>query len=76
MLRAYRKNDYEGAIEGYVIETGLGFIISVDYNKFSQLFNRKKRKAARDARKKAAEDDKQKIDNAVKETGNEHSESL
>ncbi len=74
MLRAYRKNDYEGAIKGYVIETGLGFIISVEYNKFSQLFNRKKRKAARDATKQAAEDDKQKIDNAVKATGNENSE--
>ena len=74
MLRAYRKNDYEGAVEGYVIETGLGFIISVDYNKFNQLFNSKKRKAARDARKQAAEDEKQKIDNAVKETGNESSE--
>ena len=72
MLRAYRKNDYEGAIEGYVIETGLGFIISVDYNKFSQLFNRKKRKAARDARKTAAEAEKQKIDNPVKETVNEN----
>ncbi|MBA2562622.1 MAG: translocation/assembly module TamB, partial [Chitinophagaceae bacterium] len=71
MLRAYRKNDYEGAIEGYVIETGLGFIISVDFSRWSQLFNRKKRKAAREERKQAAEDDKQKIDNSVKESGNE-----
>lgn len=42
MLRAYRKNEYEGAIEGYVIETGVGFIITLDYNKFRNLFLGKK----------------------------------
>lgn len=53
MLRAYRKNDYTGAIEGYVVETGIGFIISVDYNKFKELFTTK------DQRKKKREIDKQ-----------------
>ncbi len=44
MLRFYRKNDYEGVLDGYVIETGLGFIITVDYNRFREvLFGRKKR---------------------------------
>lgn len=38
MLRVYRKNDYTGTIEGYVIETGVGFIISVDYNQFKDIF--------------------------------------
>lgn len=48
LLRVYRKNDYEGIIEGYVIETGLGFIINVDYNQFKELFERSKfRKAAK-----------------------------
>lgn len=42
MLRAYRRNDYSGDIEGYVIETGLSFIISVDYNTFKQIFQRRK----------------------------------
>jgi hypothetical protein len=42
MLRAYRKNLYEGVIEGYVIETGLGFSINVDFNHLNELFNRKK----------------------------------
>jgi hypothetical protein len=42
MLRAYRKNEYEGVIEGYVIETGVGFIITLDYNKFRNLFLGKK----------------------------------
>ena len=38
LLRGYRKNDYEAVVEGFVIETGLKFIISVDYNKFKQIF--------------------------------------
>ncbi len=41
-VRVYRKNDYTGELEGYVIETGVGFIVSVDYNKFSQIFKNKK----------------------------------
>ncbi len=40
-VRVYRKNDYTGALEGYVIETGIGFIVSVDYNKFNQIFKSK-----------------------------------
>jgi hypothetical protein len=67
MLRAYRKNDYTGEIEGYVIETGIGFIISVDYNRFKQIFSSKaQRKKKREIRK-----DNRKItkaDNAKKES--------
>src|SRR5699024_5170840 len=36
-LRAYRKNKYQGVIEGEFIETGLSFIITMDYNKFKEL---------------------------------------
>jgi hypothetical protein len=43
LLRGYRKNDY-AEIEGYIIETGLKFIISVDYNKFSDIFRNRKRR--------------------------------
>ncbi|MBA2248747.1 MAG: translocation/assembly module TamB, partial [Chitinophagaceae bacterium] len=70
MLRAYRKNDYSGAIEGYVIETGLGFIISVDYNKFRQIFQR--RRAPKQPKKPAAilpaaTNDKQQVTTPAKE---------
>lgn len=66
MLRAYRKNDYTGAIEGYVVETGVGFIISVDYNKFKQIFlSKEQRRKKREINKKNKEDKKQ--DNAAKE---------
>ena len=44
MLRAYRKNDYTDIMEGYVIETGIGFIISVDFNKFNELFTTKEQR--------------------------------
>jgi hypothetical protein len=42
LLRAYRKNQYQVALQGQVIETGLGFIITMDYNKFKELFEKSK----------------------------------
>jgi hypothetical protein len=66
LLRAYRKNDYTGEIEGYVIETGIGFIISVDYNKFKQIFSSKEqRQKKREIRKNNKKI--KKVDNAKKE---------
>ncbi|MES1214941.1 MAG: translocation/assembly module TamB domain-containing protein, partial [Bacteroidota bacterium] len=47
MLRAYRKNEYEGVLDGYIIETGVGFIITIDYNKFKEIFQKKKPRKAR-----------------------------
>ncbi|OAQ40872.1 hypothetical protein A5893_06385 [Pedobacter psychrophilus] len=44
LLRAYRKNQYQVALQGQVIETGLGFIITMDYNKFKELFEKSKQK--------------------------------
>ncbi|MGV3530378.1 MAG: translocation/assembly module TamB domain-containing protein [Flavisolibacter sp.] len=40
-LRLYRKNEYFGAVEGYIIETGLKFIITLDYEKFAEILRRK-----------------------------------
>ncbi len=40
MLRFYRKNEYEGVIDVYIIETGLGFIITMDYDHFGELVRR------------------------------------
>jgi len=53
LLRAYRKNDYQGVLEGYVIETGVGFIITIDYNHFKEIFQGQKEKARLKAAKKA-----------------------
>jgi hypothetical protein len=47
LLRAYRKNEYQGIIDGYVIETGVGFIITLDYNRFREIFQGRKKKQKR-----------------------------
>jgi hypothetical protein len=60
-VRVYRKNQYQVALQGQVIETGVGFIITMDYNKFRELFHKTKREreieqdlAAKKEKKKAA----------------------
>jgi hypothetical protein len=40
LLRAYRQDQYRVAVEGQVIETGLSFILSMDYNRFREIFKR------------------------------------
>ena len=40
LLRAYRKNEYEGVVEGQVVETGVSFIITLDYDHFRNLFRK------------------------------------
>ncbi|MBD3581359.1 translocation/assembly module TamB domain-containing protein [Flavobacterium selenitireducens] len=71
-VRAYRKNEYQMALQGQVIETGVAFIITMDYNQFRELFHRsdeekkmirdekraKRDKKEAEARKKAANDAK------------------
>jgi hypothetical protein len=58
MLRAYRKNDYQGILEGYIVETGVGFVITLDYNKFKDIFlsqkERERRREQRRAERQAA----------------------
>ncbi len=43
VLRGYRKNVYQGVIEGYIIETGISFIITVDFDRVGDLLHRKKK---------------------------------
>ena len=43
VLRGYRRNVYQGVVEGYIIETGLSFIITVDFNKVGELLHKKKK---------------------------------
>jgi hypothetical protein len=39
-LRAYRQNQYDEVVEGQVVETGLSFILTLDYNSLKELFHR------------------------------------
>ncbi len=71
MLRAYRKNDYTDIIEGYVIETGIGFIISADFNKLNELFTtREQRRKKREIKKENKKDAKQETGTEEKDTSN------
>ncbi|WP_353119755.1 translocation/assembly module TamB domain-containing protein [Myroides odoratus] len=44
LMRVYRKNQYEVALQGQVVETGVGFIITMSYEHFRELFERSKDK--------------------------------
>lgn len=65
LVRAYRKNQYEVALQGQVVETGVAFIITMDYKKFRELFHRSEEdKALRaERRRKAREEKQEKRDN-------------
>ncbi|MGE8377869.1 MAG: translocation/assembly module TamB domain-containing protein, partial [Sphingobacterium sp.] len=36
--RVYRKNQYQVTLQGQYVETGIGFIINMDYNKFKEIW--------------------------------------
>lgn len=36
--RVYRKNQYQATLQGQFVETGIGFIVNMSYNKFRELF--------------------------------------
>jgi translocation and assembly module TamB len=59
MIRAYRKNEYEGIIDGYIVETGVGFIITVDYNRFRNIFMSQKQRQERRKQREAAREQQQ-----------------
>jgi hypothetical protein len=43
MLKAYQKSQYETILDGYFIETGVAFTVSMDYDKFKEFFMKKKK---------------------------------
>lgn len=72
-LRFYRKNDYTGTIEGYVVETGIGFVITLDYDRFRDIFRSKEqRKKKKEIKKKNKEID-QKVEEKREEVQQEPS---
>jgi hypothetical protein len=38
----YRINKYQVALQGQVVETGVAFVITLDYNEFKELFQKVK----------------------------------
>lgn len=45
LVRAYRKNQYQVTLQGQFVETGLGFIMNMDYDEFKEIFERRNRQA-------------------------------
>ncbi len=41
MLRVYSMNQYNTVVEGQVVETGVSFIITLDFDAFNELFQKK-----------------------------------
>lgn len=77
VVRAYRKNEYQVALQGQVVETGVAFIITMDYNKFRELFHRtqeEKDMKKRDRERKKAQKEQQKL-KAEKEKQKEKDEA-
>jgi hypothetical protein len=73
-LRAYRRDEFI-VIQGQIIETGLGFTLTVDYNRFKEIFRKRtaeeralrRRYQQQEKEKKKAQDDAAKAQNdAVK----------
>jgi hypothetical protein len=44
LVRAYRKNEYEVAVEGHVVKTGVSFVLQLDYDKFKEILKSNKEK--------------------------------
>jgi TamB, inner membrane protein subunit of TAM complex/AsmA family len=42
LLRAYRQNQYQAVVLGQVVETGVGFIFTFNYDKFKEIWHRAK----------------------------------
>lgn len=42
-IRAYRRNQFEMVLDGFVIENGLAFTVTMDYDKFREILGRKRK---------------------------------
>ena len=41
-FRGYRKNQYQSILEGFIVETGVSFIITADYDLFREIFQKQR----------------------------------
>ena len=42
IFKAFRKNQFQSVLEGFIVETGIGFTVTMDYGKFNEIFAKKK----------------------------------
>ncbi len=62
-LRGYRRNNYDATFEGQVIETGLTFMITLDYNQFKDIFQKNPEKKEEHKRVKQSNKEAKKLNN-------------
>lgn len=55
MLRAYRKDEYQVALQGQIVETGVGFIITLDYDQFKEIFRKSKQEQDKKTKKEVVD---------------------
>ena len=71
LVRAYRKNEYQVALQGQVVETGVSFVLTMDYNQFRELFHRteeekemrRREKEQREREREEAKEEKEQLKN-------------
>jgi len=61
-LRAYRKNEYQVALQGQIVETGLGFVITLDYDKFRDIFRKSRNNRNREGIQNKRHKDKEVVE--------------
>ncbi|WP_454706812.1 translocation/assembly module TamB domain-containing protein [Chryseobacterium kimseyorum] len=61
-LRAYRKNEYQVALQGQIVETGLGFVITLDYDKFRDIFRKSRNNRNREGVQNKRNKDKEVVE--------------
>ena len=42
LFKAFRKNQFQSVLEGFIVETGVGFTVTMEYGKFKEIFAKKK----------------------------------
>lgn len=70
LVRAFRKNEYQVALQGQVVETGVSFVITMSYDKFRELFHRtaeEKEMLQRERERRAREKEEKKREKAEAE---------
>ena len=43
LFRAFRKNQFQSVLEGFIVETGVGFSVTMEYGRFIEMFQKKRK---------------------------------
>jgi translocation and assembly module TamB len=43
LFRAFRKNQFQSVLEGFIVETGIGFSVTMEYGRFVEMFQKKRK---------------------------------